>query len=626
MELVIGLPTICRDFKQLFLEMISCSQDLHFIDQELVEGPTLELDWSQGLICQEEKMIPEPASFPSFNFLEGSHQEAVQTFLEELPSRIDPEFSKATPILDFLSRVGVDVFVPQTWDGIKGIEPIELNFDPEMPQRIKPPQRRIPAAIFEVTRKEFERMCRYFYRPSKSPISSPIVVAPKSTPPFIRICGDYKVVNRFLRAFHFPIPNVVHELHKAARFIIYVDLDMRNAFHGIIIARTTSGYLSVQTPFGQFEPMFLPEGVSPASLILMAIMSDMFSDFTEWIIVIFDNILILAHDYNDAYEKTVLVITRCKERNVILKLSKSSFGKDVVEFFGYVCSHGTYRLSAERIQQVTSIPFPSGPKKTQQMQQFLGASVFFKPFIFKYSDKTARLNEMVAKNFNWKEETWEHDYRADFESFKQDILHSFTLKHPDYSLPWLLYVDASDWAVGGVLIQIQPDKTQEVIAFVSKKFTTTARRWSTIEKEAFAMFFAVKKLAYYLFAKKFTLLTDHNNLLWIESSEVPKIVRIRIYLQGFDFDVVHVPGKQNVFADWLSRMYPEHDSIERSMVEMCLIGSQEDSTKAHDQISETIAGVHNSRMGHHGVQRTWNLRMISKREEKGRCKANLREP
>jgi hypothetical protein len=87
------------------------------------------------------------------------------------------------------------------------------------------------------------------------------------------------------------------------------------------------------------------------------------------------------------------------------------------------------------------------------MQRFLGASMYFKPFIFKYSDKTALLNEMVHRDFEWNERLWLEDYQAYFEAFKRDIFHSFTLAHPDFASDWFLYVDASDLAVGGVLVQ-----------------------------------------------------------------------------------------------------------------------------------------------------------------------------
>jgi hypothetical protein len=63
--------------------------------------------------------------------------------------------------------------------------------------------------------------------------------------------------------------------------------------------------LSIQTPFGQFEPKFMPEGVSPASMALMAVMRDIFKDYLDWMVVIHDNMLVFCKDYEDAYAKLV---------------------------------------------------------------------------------------------------------------------------------------------------------------------------------------------------------------------------------------------------------------------------------------------------------------------------------
>jgi hypothetical protein len=65
----------------------------------------------------------------------------------------------------------------------------------------------------------------------------------------------------------------------------------------------------------------------------------------------------------------------------------------------------------------------------------------------------------------------------------------------------------------------------------------------------------VKSLDYYLACKPFTVETDHGNLQWIGRAEAAIIVRWRLYLQNFVFWIRHIPGKLNVFADMLSRMY-----------------------------------------------------------------------
>ena len=269
------------------------------------------------------------------------------------------------------------------------------------------------------------------------------------------------------------------------------------------------------------------------------------------------------------------------------------------------------------------MPFPEAPQQTKKLQRFLGAVNYFKTFIPLFSSKTGRLSEMTQKNFNWDESTWKHNYRQVFEDFKIDILKAQMIYHPDYSLEWVLSVDASDFAVGGVLFQIPKEAKKElefqVIAFTSKKLSTVAQRWSVIEKECFSVFHSVKKLSYYLYGKQFTIRTDHYNLLWMEISEVPKIIRMRVYLQSFNFILKHIKGKDNIFADWLSRLeVPDIISLAAFMqvknmeAEEC---DEFDSNEVVEQVveeldmpktvEEMLEMVHNARMGHVGARRTW---------------------
>ena len=87
-------------------------------------------------------------------------------------------------------------------------------------------------------------------------------------------------------------------------------------------------------------------------------MVEIFKDYEAWMIVIFDNILVLAHSVQDCWEKTKLVIERCHQRNVKLKMSKSFICVKKVLFFGYEISEGVYRLSDDRRAAIEAIPMP----------------------------------------------------------------------------------------------------------------------------------------------------------------------------------------------------------------------------------------------------------------------------
>lgn len=112
-------------------------------------------------------------------------------------------------------------------------------------------------------------------------------------------------MNKYLQVSKYPVPIVLDELRKAINYKIYIDLDVTNVFHQIPISDADGKILSVKTSIGQFQPRFMSEGVSPASLVLMRLMRDIFSDYLEWMIVIYDNILVLAENYQDEYEKLV---------------------------------------------------------------------------------------------------------------------------------------------------------------------------------------------------------------------------------------------------------------------------------------------------------------------------------
>ena len=134
--------------------------------------------------------------------------------------------------------------------------------------------------------------------------------------------------------------------------------------------------------------MFLPEGVGPASGILQSIVRRVFADFEDWIIVIFDNFLVLANDYTDAAAKLKQVLIRCRDNGLVLKKKKSWIGSTSVTFFGCEVHPGTWGLSQFRKASISAMIFPTTQK---QMQSFLGAANFFHTHIPNYASWVSSL-------------------------------------------------------------------------------------------------------------------------------------------------------------------------------------------------------------------------------------------
>lgn len=598
-EAIMGLPCIINELYDYFIFMLrTAREDLmresKFYVNNLKEEALLE-PWSfpPEVIAPEEDFAPIPSSFPDFlNYLSGTYEEAIQEYYQLLDTHVSEDMKDDTNVMELLKDKGHLVFVPKTWEGIKGIPPLELRWKDNLPDRMKPATRPVNTTLWGPAEKEVERFKSYLWTESRSPIASPIVIAAKATKPFFRICGDYVEINKYIENGHYPIPNVQHELQKITNFPMYIDVDMTNSFHQIKLGEITSERLSVQTPWGQYRPLFLPEGASPGSLILQEVVRKIFGDLDEWMIIIFDNLLILAKDPGDAVKKFEIFLDRCIEWNLCMKMSKTWVGFKEVNFFGYKCTHKKYELTEERKSTLKEIPFPSGKNKLKQIRRALGVGVFFKPFILNYSSLTAKLTDMTKKDFDWNESTWKHDYRRIFEEFKEALQHCSALYYPNYDADWILRTDASEHGVGAVLLQemiMDGEKVLQPIAFISHKFSAQATRWSTIEQEAFGIFYAVQKLAYYLMGKDFVIETDHNNLLWMEQSKVAKIIRWRLYLQTFRFKIKHIAGKKNLVADWLSRLYEEDMQLEELGCLYCL--TQDDVEDIADNLRLRLLAI-----------------------------------
>lgn len=183
------------------------------------------------------------------------------------------------------------------------------------------------------------------------------------------------------------IPIIMHKLEKAAKGKIFHDLDMKNAFHQIMLS------------------LLLPPGV-PSDLCSCQkvsappdTMTDIIFQWLDSAIVIFDNFLVVYDDYTDAYHKLVGFITTCSERNVILGLAKSKVGYPEATFFVNLIEGGTYQLTPERKVAVTSLAMPQNQK---QAQLVCGPSICFGKNIINYANICAPLNNMCAKGVRYK--------------------------------------------------------------------------------------------------------------------------------------------------------------------------------------------------------------------------------
>ncbi|CAN6723532.1 unnamed protein product [Malus baccata var. baccata] len=132
---------------------------------------------------------------------------------------------------------------------------------------------------------------------------------------------------------------------------------------------------------------------------------------------------------------------------------------------------------------------------------------------------------------------------------------------PDWSLPFELMCDASDYAIGAVLGQ-RKNKQPHVIYYATRTLNDAQLNYSTTEKELFAVVFALDKFRSYLLGTKVIIFTDHAALKYLltKKKAKPRLIRWMLLLQEFDIEIRDKKGVENVVADHLSRMVHEEAS------------------------------------------------------------------
>ena len=177
----------------------------------------------------------------------------------------------------------------------------------------------------------------------------------------------------------------------------------------------------------------------------------------------------------------------------------------------------------------------------------------------------------------------------------------------------VLETDASDYGVGAYLYYTLPQSddplAQHPIAFMSKSLDERQQRWDTPEKESYAIFLALRKWDHLLKNIHFRLRTDHKNLTYLNFAGSAKVYRWKLAVQAFDFDIEHVPGKENIVADVLSRLCPKFgvDYTDAAQVNRVFEDTEKylnAQGKLDESYCQVIQHFHNSAVGHSGVDRT----------------------
>merc|ERR1711893_191669 len=188
------------------------------------------------------------------------------------------------------------------------------------------------------------------------------------------------------------------------------------------------------------------------------------------------------------------------------------------------------------------------------VRRFLGMVGYYRKCCSNLAEVALPLTDLLKKErtFDWTEQC-----QQAFDKLKLVLKSSPVLLAPDTRRQFELMVDASDQTMGAVLIQRSEDGDLHPVAYFSKKFLMYQKNYSTVEKEALGLISALLHFEVYLRHPVHEVIvhTDHNPLVFLRHTKGKnqRLLRWSLVLQEFPLRIVHVPGRDNVIADTLSR-------------------------------------------------------------------------
>jgi hypothetical protein len=280
-----------------------------------------------------------------------------------------------------------------------------------------------------------------------------------------------------------------------------------------------------------------------------------------------DDLLAWAKSIDELCENMRHIFEALRAKGMTLNPEKCEFGMTEVEFVGHLIDETGMTFTPEKLKQVAEMPLP---KTKGALKQFLGLGGYFRRNVPEnYADITHTLNDMLEgyeKKSSKEKINWQEDQIKTFYKCQKAIVECRKIYYQVDGAPIRVYTDASEYGIGAYLCQVLEDGEEVPIEFISKTLTKAERKWSTYEKEAFAIFYALRKWEAHLRDVTFTLFTDHKNLTYLAKDHNAKVTRWRLAVQDYSFDIAYIPGELNIVADALSRLCPESSPEEDEQV------------------------------------------------------------
>lgn len=520
----------------------------------------------------------EALTYPNNIELQENRYEKKASSEEEV-SGVNPMFALLRAIVDLKieevpeiarSVATLSEIVPVTYheyldlfDPTKAKEELPPTRGYDMRIKLKDGARLEPAKLYRLSGAEKEAMqallrrevaCGRIRRCGR-PYGSPAFMVPKTNGEY-RMVIDYRVINSHTVSDAYPLPLISSLLDTLSAAKFYTRLDLPGAYQLLRMAEGHEEYTAFRTEFGMFESLVVRDGLKNAPAVFQYFLNDVLQELLGCGVVIYiDDIVIYADTLEELRRRTLRVFELLRNAGLFVKAEKCEFEKDEIKFLGFIVSHKGVRADPEKVDAIRSFP---APEDLPGARSFVGLASYYRRFVKNFSDIVRPITMLTKKEERFR---WGEQQDAAFETVKSILSSAPVIRTFDPTKEAIIQTDASYYGWGFVVSQWCEDDGLEHPVFIeSGRFTDTETRYSTSEKEFFAILMAFRRTKHLLLQVHSRVVTDHQNLkYWMKLQQLShRQVRWANELAPFNFTIEYRPGRYADVPDALSRRGDYH--------------------------------------------------------------------
>ncbi|GFS84133.1 retrovirus-related Pol polyprotein from transposon 17.6 [Trichonephila clavipes] len=343
---------------------------------------------------------------------------------------------------------------------------------------------------------------------SDAEIAYPIVCVNKKDGT-LRLCVDFRALNSESVSDDFPMEYAVELIHSIGRANIITTLDLLKGYWAILMAEDSKNLTSFKTHRQQYPFKVMSFGLKNASATFQREMNKALSCYREFSRAYIDDIAIFSKNWEEHLHLDT-ILTKLSELNFTVNLKKCAFRKAQIKYLGHIIGSGKHEPDPEKTAVINNLPVP---KTKKELRSVLGLCNYYREYIPKYSELVYPLTELTKKRVP-DSIPWTEKHDSSFHLLKKALVEAPSLYSPVPDKLYAIHSDASQIGIAACLSQKCGDKCYP-IAYASQKLSKTQQSWSTIEREAFAIVWSLKKFEVWVFGTEIEFYTDHNPLPYL---------------------------------------------------------------------------------------------------------------